>query len=496
MTPSSRSVRRAMGALVVGIVVSSLDGTTVATALPVIVSDLGGLDQLPLVVSIYMLSSTITLPLYGRWSDSLGRKPLFMGAQLLFVVGALLSSSAATMGQLILYRAVQGAGAGGLMVLAQAIVGDMVPAHERSKYFGWIGALFATGSVAGPVVGGLIADNLGWQWVFLMVVPVGILGLIGTWLFVPNLSKRMAVNPDVVGSFLLAASLATLVLIATWAGSSYEWTSPVILGLSAIFVVSTVALILVERQQADGVLPVGFFREPGMAAAMIVVMVTGSTIFGFIVFTPVFVQLGLGTSATVSGFVTLPLMISFMTGSVLVGRAIARIGRYRLFPIVGTALIALCFFFLATMGSDTSLVVVGMYLVVGGVGVSMVMQVVVLAVQTTVNETQIGVATSMAHLFRSVGGVLGIATLGSLLSLRLSANLDSPEIMATGLDAQTIIESPGLISGLSAGIEAVVRDAAASSVTFVFAVSVPLTLIALAAAWRLPDRSLKETVDA
>lgn len=496
MIESPTKVKRAMAALVVGIVVASLDGTTVATALPLIVRDLGGLNQLPLVVSVYMLTATISLPLYGRWSDAVGRKPLLITAQLLFVLGGLLASTAASMGQLIGYRAIQGAGAGGLMVLAQALVGDMVGPRERSRYLGWIGALFATGSVAGPVVGGLIADNLGWPWVFRFVVPVGLIGVAATWRLIPHIKTGNRVTPDLAGSLLLGASLASLVLALSWGGSSYAWTSPLILGLAATFLASTVALVSVERRRIDGVLPVEFFKIEGVTAGMVVALVTGSTIFGFIVFTPLFVQLGLGETATVSGFVMLPLMASFMVGSVLVGRAISHLGRYRVFPIVGTGVIALSFLLLATMDADTHLVVTGLFLVVGGVGVSMVMQVVVLAMQTTVEPAKLGLATSMAHLSRSIGGVLGVATLGSLFSMRLVTELASTGIVQAGLDAQSIIEDPGLIASLSTDLESAVRDAASSAVTFLFALSVPLTLLALAAAFRLPDRHLAEAADA
>lgn len=485
-----------MGALVVAIVVASLDGTMVATALPSIVSDLGGLDQLPLVIAIYMLTSTITLPLYGRWSDAIGRRPLLISAQVLFMLGGLLASTASSMPELIGFRALQGAGAGGLMVLAQAIVGDMVPPQERSRYLGWIGALFATGSVAGPLIGGLIADYLGWQWVFRIVVPVGVLGLIAAVLFIPSNSPKSRVNPDLVGSALLGGSLASLVLVASWGGSTYPWSSPIILGLTALFLVLALTLISVERRQRDGILPITFFKLEGVAPGMVLVLVTGSTIFGFIVFTPVFAQLGLGTSATTSGLVTLPLMVSFMVGSVLVGRAIANLGRYRIFPIVGTALITLSFLLLSTMDTNTSLLAFGAFLVIGGAGVSMVMQVVVLAMQTTVEPARLGVATSMTHLFRSIGGVLGIAGLGSLLSARLLAELATTGIEGAGLEPTAIVESPHLISDLDPALAAAVRGAATSAVSFVFMVSVPLTLIGLLAALRLRDRPLRETADA
>lgn len=494
MTDDRRVLMRAMAALVLGIIVASLDGTMIATALPVIVGDLGGLDQLPLVISVYMLTSTIVLPLYGRWSDSLGRKPLLILAQLFFALGGLFASTATTMGQLIGWRALQGVGAGGLMVLAQTIVGDMVPAERRSKYLGWIAALFAVGSIAGPLVGGLVADNLGWPWVFRFVFFVGLVGVVATLSFIPNMKQEAAVDPDIGGSLLLAVTLSSAVLVATLGGTVLDWTSPTIIVLSLVLVISVIALIEVERHRDDGVLPVTFFRRPGVTAGMIVAMVTGATIFGFIVFIPVYVQLGLGASATTSGLATLPLMLAFMLGSVLVGRSIARHGNYRLFPIVGTALIAVSLLLLATMSSTTSLLVLGLYLVIGGFGVSMVMQVVVLAMQTTVPDSQLGTATSMAQLFRSIGGVLGIAALGSLLTARLQIELSNTGLEAAGVDPNSIIETPALAMELSEAMQLAVRDAATASVTFVFAISVPITLVALVAALRLPDRKIYEPV--
>lgn len=496
MRDQSPNVSRVMGALVIGVVVASLDGTTVATALPVIVKDLGGLDRLPLVITSYMLASTIALPFYGRWSDALGRKTLLLVAQALFIIGAGLASTSSSMDQLIAYRAVQGAGAGGFMVLAQAVIGDLVPPHARSGYLGWLGALFASGSVAGPLIGGLLADNLGWEWVFVFPIPVGLIGLVATAMLVPNSSVRARVNPDLWGSALLSVSLASLVLVATWAGSTHAWTSPTILVLVLVFAGSTIGLIHVERGQVDGVLPIDFLTQRGVAAGMAVAMVSGGTVFGFIVFTPVLAQLGMGASATTSGFVVIPLMVSFMISSVLVGRSIDRRGRYRVFPIVGTSLIAVSFFLLATAGARTSLAALGAYLVIGGVGVSMVMQVVVLAMQTTVAQSRVGLATSMAQLFRSIGGVLGIAVLGSLLSARLLAELSGTGIETSGYTAAMIVENPGVVSELGAGLQLAVREAATASVTFVFALSGAVTVVALAAAVRLPDNRLKEVQDA
>lgn len=490
-----RSVNRAMVAIVLGITVASLDGTTVATALPIIVADLGGLDQLPMVITAYMLAATITLPLYGRWSDFTGRKPMFVVAQVVFVAGAILASTASSMSQLIAYRAVQGAGAGGLMVLAQSLVGDMVPARHRSRYLGWVGALFAAGSMAGPALGGLVADQAGWQWVFRMVVPVGIVGLLTTWRFIPSIRHRTSVVPDVAGSVLLAGVLTSLVLVATWGGSRYSWSDPVFVGLCGLSVVLLGLLVAVEHRVADGILPIGFLRSPGVAAAMIVALVTGGTIFGFIVFTPVFVQIGTGGSATVSGIVLLPLMVAFMVSSVLVGRMISRLGRYRPFPIAGTALIALSFGLMATMGSTTPYPVIAAYLTLGGVGVGMVMQVVVLAAQTSVGRAQLGLATSAAQLFRSIGGAFGVAAFGSLLANRLAYEFAAASIGASNVTPSQIMETPSLIADLAPAAQAAVRGAAASSVTFIFAVSVPVTLVALVAAFCLPDRDLNELVD-
>lgn len=490
-----RSMNRAMVAIVLGVTVASLDGTTVATALPTIVADLGGLDQLPMIVTAYMLAATITLPLYGRWSDATGRKPMFVIAQVVFILGAILAATAASTQQLIAYRAIQGAGAGGLMVLAQAIVGDMVPARQRSRYLGWIGALFATGSIAGPVVGGFVADRLGWQWVFRMLVPVGIAGLIATWKLIPTIKHDVRVVPDFNGSLLLGGALTALVLVATWGGSTYAWADPLIIGLGVLFVVLSGLLVAVERRVGNGVLPIGFLRRPGVPAAMIVALVTGSTIFGFIVFTPVFLQIGAGKSATFSGMVLLPLMGAFMVTSVVVGRVIWRLGRYRSFPIAGTALIALSFLLLSTMSPSTSYTTIAFHLVIGGAGVGMVMQVVVLAMQTSAAQDQLGVATSMAQLFRSIGGAVGVAFFGSLLSVRLVAEFAAAGIATDSVTPRQIMETPSLIEQLAPALQQTVREATASSVTFVFAISVPVTLIALLAAFRLHDRELSEAAD-
>jgi EmrB/QacA subfamily drug resistance transporter len=392
------------GGLLLAMLLASLDQTIVATALPTIVEDLGGVDQLSWVVTAYLLGATVTMPLWGRASDLYGRKPLFVAAIVVFLAGSTLSGLAGTLGQLIAFRALQGLGAGGLMTLAMAIVGELVPGRERGRYQGYIQIVFVVASVAGPLLGGLFADHASWRWVFYVNLPIGAvaLALITTKLHLPV--ERRPVKLDYVGAALLAGALSCLLLAAT-RGTDV---------LYAGFVVLLGAFLAQERRAAEPVLPLRLFREPVFDIVAAALFMTTLALMVVIVFLPLFLQSELGMSATGSGFLLLPALLAGTVSTILSGRAIARTGRYKRFPPVGLAVMAVGLAALSTLDRSSSTVTIVALLVVFGLGFGLVSQVLTTAIQNAVDRRDLGIATASANLFRSLGGAVGVAAFGAV----------------------------------------------------------------------------------
>src|SRR3954451_8345830 len=336
-TLSGRALRPIFAALMLGMFLAALDQTIVSTALPTIVGDLGGLDHLSWVVTSSLLASPASTPLYGKLGDMYGRKPVFLAAILIFLAGSMLSGLSQSMGQLIAFRAVQGVGAGGLMVGAQSIIADIVPPRERGRYMGLIGSVFAVASVAGPLLGGFLVETISWRWVFYVNIPIGIVAVLiivfRLHLHVPH--QRHAV--DYLGAALLTAGVCCLILVTTWGGNEYRWGSGTILGLAIAGVVLLALFLFQERRAAEPIIPLNLFRSSVFSVASTLGFVIGLSMFGAIIFIPLFLQLVYGVSPTSSGLRMLPLMAGLLTASILSGRAISRIGRYKPFPIAGTA---------------------------------------------------------------------------------------------------------------------------------------------------------------
>lgn len=479
-----------MAAVVIGLIAASTDAGSVATALPTIVDELGGLEQLPWVVTAYLLASTVVLPVYGGWSDAVGRKPLFVSALGILVLGSVLAATAINVAWLITARAVTGLGAGGLIILAQAMVADTVAPRLRSRYLGALGAIFAVGNVFGPVVGGLLTDHLDWRWVFLVNIPMGAAAaLMAVRLLPPATARRGRRALDVTGAALLTVSLSALVLAIVLGGGRLSWSSPVVLALAVLAGLVGAALVRWEQQVERGILPVRLLVQRDVTLALAVAFITGTAIMGLIFFTPVFLQVAAGVSPTESGLLMLPLMGGFMVSSVVSGRIITRLGRYKLFPVAGTATLAVAFGLLGSMESSTSLFLVGTYLAASGVGVGMVMHVIILAVQNMVPPDAIGSATSVAQLFRAIGGTVGVTAFGAVLTARFSTRIE-----ALGVDTlaggTNVLDDPGVVDLLGPGARDAVSVAAADAVSFVFALAVPVCLAALTAAIAMRERPL------
>jgi EmrB/QacA subfamily drug resistance transporter len=495
--PAARSRREVLvvfAALMLAVLLAALDGTIVATALPTITAELGGLDQLSWVVTGYLLASTISTPIYGKLGDLYGRKRVFQAAIVIFLIGSALCGQAQGMGELIAFRTLQGLGGGGLIVLAQAIIGDVVSPRDRGRYQGIFGAVFGISSVAGPLIGGFLVDNASWRWIFYVNLPIGIVALavIAVALRVPE--QRREARIDVLGTILLSLAAGCFVLATSLGGQTYGWGSWEIVGLGVVTVAATALLIPVEKRAAEPVLPMSLFSSRVFTVAGAIGFIVGFGLFGATTYLPLFLQIVTGASPTGSGLELLPLILGLLVTSIGSGQLIARWGHYRPFPIAGTALMVVGFWRLSTMEPSTSALERSLDMVILGLGIGLVMQVLVLAVQNDVDYRDLGVATSGATFFRSIGGCFGVAICGAIFSNRLGAELaglaNLPPALASGnVTRDQVAQLP------TAAREAFV-GAYADALTTVFLVCAPVAALAFLLAWLLPEKPLRRTVEA
>ncbi|MFJ7899171.1 DHA2 family efflux MFS transporter permease subunit [Streptomyces sp. NPDC096198] len=478
---------------------AALDQTIVATALPTIVSDLGGLQHLSWVVTAYLLASTAATPLWGKLGDQFGRKKLFQGAIVIFLVGSALCGTAQNMPELIAFRAVQGLGGGGLMVLSMAIVGDIVPPRERGRYQGLFGAVFGTTSVLGPLLGGLFTQHLSWRWVFYVNLPVGVVALavIAAVLRIPRKSERHVI--DYLGTFLIAAVATCLVLIASLGGTTWTWDSPQTVGLAVVGAAMLVAFVLVEQRAAEPVLPLKLFRVRTFTLSAVISFIVGFAMFGAMTYLPTFLQVVQGISPTLSGVHMLPMVAGMLLSSTGSGQIVSRTGRWKVFPVTGTAVTMIGLLLLHQLNEYTSPAEMSVYFFVFGLGLGLVMQVLVLIVQNAVSYRDLGVATSGATFFRSIGASFGVAVFGAIFASRLGVELSTAlagHPLPAGITPDSLKADPRGIAALPPGVRPAVLQAFASSITDVFLYAAPVALLGFVLAWFLREDSLRGSVTA
>jgi len=480
------SIRAVFGALFLALWLAALDQTVVSTALPTMVGDLGGLSYLSWVVTAYLLTSTVAGPLYGKFGDLYGRKIVLQVAIAVFLVGSALCGLAQNMVQLIVFRALEGIGGGGLIVITISVIGDLIAPRERGRYQGFFGAVFGVATIVGPLVGGFFVDHLSWRWIFYINLPTGILAMAVIAAVLPAGSRRRRHAIDYAGAILLTAALSAVILFTGLGGTTFPWGSPVMLGLIAAAVAATLAFIAVELRASEPILPMSLFANQNFAVASGVGLIVGLSLFGAVTFLPIYLQVVKGVSPTTSGLLLMPMMLGMLATSVISGRIISRFGRYKLFPILGTATMAFglaALSLLAIDSRDWQTAIDALWL---GLGMGMVMQVLIIAVQNSVDYEHLGVATSGTMLFRSLGGALGVALCGAIFANRLHAQLAGP-----GMDflASAI---PSAVKGLPPELHDEYITAVMLALRPVFLVAAAISAVGFALTWMLREYPLRE----
>jgi EmrB/QacA subfamily drug resistance transporter len=487
-----REVLIVLPGLLLALILAMLDQTVVSTALPRIVGDLGGVTHLSWVVTAYVLSSTITTPLYGKLGDQYGRKRWLITAIIIFLAGSALSGMSQTMDQLIMFRALQGLGAGGLMVGVIATIGDMVAPRERGQYMGYMMASMMLALIAGPLVGGYITDSLSWRWIFYINMPVGGAALIYLWTTLHLPYKKVKHKIDYLGAGVLAIAATSIVLLTTWGGTQYAWASPMIIGLGLLAIAATASFLFVETRAAEPVLPLHVFKNRNFSVATGMSFLLGMAMLGALTFLPLYQQTVQHLSAVGSGLMLIPMMLGVTVTSLIGGFVMTRTGRYRFMPIVGGAIMTVAMLLLTTLGVHTTLLQSGLFYVVLGVGMGFLMQITSVIVQNSVAPKDIGVASSSRTFFQQIGGSLGVALFGAVFARRLTESMTS-QLPGVHLNAGGGQLNPVTVNHLPALIKHDVFFAIAHAIQGVFYLAAPAALAVFVLAWFIKEVPLRSS---
>jgi EmrB/QacA subfamily drug resistance transporter len=488
-----RQILLVFSGLMLGMLLAALDQTIVATALPTIVGDLGGLNHLSWVVTAYLLASCVSTPLWGKLGDLYGRKAFFQAAIAIFVIGSALSGLSQNLNELIAFRAIQGLGAGGLLVGSQAIIGDIVPPRDRGRYTGLVGAVFAVASVAGPLIGGFFTDSLSWRWVFYINLPIGALAMTVVAVVLKAKMSKVQHQIDYLGATVLSGTVVALILMLTWGGTQYAWASPMIIGLGIAFLALGATFIAVERRAVEPIVPLPMFTISVFRVAIGTASIVGFSMFGALTFLPLYLQVVHGASATTSGLQLAPMMAFVLAMAIYSGRRTTATGTYKRFPIAGTALTTVAILLFATIGVGTPYWKIAIYMAVLGTGLGLTMQILMLAAQNSVPYSKLGVATSMSSFARSIGGSLGVAVFGTIFNSRLAANLPKhvPAAALAHLGGANVTANPAQLKGLPSPIRTGLQTAFSDSLHVVFLVGAPVAAVAFLLALKLKELPLR-----